>query len=109
MLDHFERQLKETSADRIAFVTFTRPARLEALSRASLPEAELPWVKTIHAICYKLLSVKQNQMISVRDLKEFGKKVGAEIRGVLHDPWSLESTTGGNQEPTIADRLLQLN
>src|SRR5262245_19086088 len=108
MLDYFEQELKIVPPSRIAFLTFTRAARLEVLKRASLPENELPWVKTIHAICYKLLRVKQQQMTSVRDLKKFGKSIGVEIHGMVHDPWSLDAISG-TQEPTIADRLLQLN
>lgn len=109
MLGFFEQELTRTSPDRIAFMTFTRAARLEALERSGRPEEELPWVKTIHAICYKVLKVRQNQLVSKVDLKRFGKELGVEIRGTLHDPWSLESVSGMIQEPTIADRLLQLN
>ena len=109
MLELLEKELTRTRPDKIAFMTFTRAARLEALERSNRPEEELPWIKTIHAICYKLLGIKQNQMISIADLKSFGKKIGEEIRGTLHDPWSLESVTGKEDEPTRADRLLQLN
>jgi superfamily I DNA/RNA helicase len=48
-------------------------------------------------------------MLSIQDLKNFGKSIGVEIRGVIHDPWSLDNLTGLNQQPTMADRLLQLN
>lgn len=109
MLELFEEELQRVKPDRIAFLTFTRSAKTEVLSRASMAESDLPWVKTIHAICYKLLRVQNNQMISIRDLKDFGKRIGTEIRGVLHDPWSLDSQGPVNQQPTIADRLLQLN
>jgi DNA helicase-2/ATP-dependent DNA helicase PcrA len=109
MLENFERELTEVKPDRLAFLTFTRSARLEVLSRTELTEEQLPWVKTIHAICYKLLGVGQNQMVDTAALKQFGKKLGVEIKGTLHDPWSLESVNGTNAEPSIADRLLQLN
>lgn len=108
MLDRFAAELQSVNPERIAFLTFTRAARLEALSRSTLPENQLPWVKTIHAICYKLLRVRQGDMMGIRDLKNFGKEIGVDIRGVIHDPWSLESVTNG-QEATVADRLLQLN
>jgi DNA helicase-2/ATP-dependent DNA helicase PcrA len=109
MLEFFEKELQRTSPDRIAFMTFTRAARLEALERSKRPEEELPWVKTIHAICYKLTGTRQADLVTKLALKEFGKKIGVDIRGTLHDPWSLESVTGENQEPSMADRLLQLN
>jgi superfamily I DNA/RNA helicase len=109
MLELFEKELTRTSPDRVAFMTFTRAARLEALQRSGRPEEELPWVKTIHAICYKVLKIRQNQLVTGVDLRRFGQQLGVEIRGTLHDPWSLESLTGRNSEPTIGDRLLQLN
>jgi superfamily I DNA/RNA helicase len=109
MLGLFEGELKRTKPERVAFLTFTRAARLEALSRTSLPENELPYVKTIHAICYHLLGMSQSRIVKPRDVREFGKKIGVAITGVMHDPWSVETITGSRTQPTKADRLLQLN
>ena len=67
MLDHFERELADVPAHRIAFLTFTRSARMEALERSSRPAASLPYLKTIHAICYAQLGVKHGQMAKLQD------------------------------------------
>lgn len=109
LLQHFERELKQAKPDKVGFVTFTRAARLEALSRASLPEAELPYVKTLHASCYKLLNTHQDELVMRDDIREFGKTIGVHLTGYMPDLFSLETTTEVYQQPTKADRLLQLN
>lgn len=111
-LELFEKELEKVSPKRIAFLTFTRSAREEALERASKktgrnPE-DFPFIKTIHAVCYNQLSMCQEQLIKPKDLIKFGESIGADIRGTLHDPWSLEELTGENSEPTIGDRLLHI-
>jgi DNA helicase II / ATP-dependent DNA helicase PcrA len=108
MLELFEQELKTVKPTRVGFMTFTRSARIEALSRASLTEDDLPFVKTIHAVCYRMLAVSQDQMIRPKQLKEFGKSIGVELSGTNPDNFSLDALTA-LQQATKADRLLQLN
>lgn len=109
LLELFENELKTVEPKRIGFMTFTRAARAEVLSRTKLPEDELPYVKTIHATCYKELKIDQNQLVMTRDVREFGTKIGVQLSGFMPDLFSLESVTEKFQQPTKADRLLQLN
>lgn len=111
-LQLFEKELETISPRRIAFLTFTRAAREEALRRAvaktGKDEREFPFIKTIHAVCYSQLSMSQEQLVKPKDLVKFGETIGADIRGTLHDPWSLDELTGENAEPSIGDRLLHI-
>lgn len=109
LLNLFEKELAATKPDKICFVTFTRTARLEALERTKLTENDLPYLKTIHAICYKLLGIRHNQLIQPKHIRAFGQKLGVKLSGYMPDPLSLESLTEGVMMPTKADRLLQLN
>jgi DNA helicase-2/ATP-dependent DNA helicase PcrA len=108
MLELFEGELKHVKASRVGFMTFTRAARLEALGRVSLSEEDLPFVKTIHAVCYRMLNISQDQMIRSKQLREFGKAIGVELSGTNPDNFSLDSLTGV-QQTTKGDQLLQLN
>lgn len=97
------------SPDKIGFVTFTRAARAEVLSRTSLLEEQLPYVKTLHALCYKLMNVRHEDLVTAKDIKEFGKKLGVQLTGYMPELASLDISDNGGRQPTKADRLLQLN
>ena len=109
MLDHFERELADVPANRIAFLTFTRSARMEALERSSRPPSSLPYLKTIHAICYAQLGIKHGQMAKLQDLREFGTRIGIEITGNMNDPWIEEDLEYTRKNATPGDKLMQLN
>lgn len=109
LLGLFEEELKTTPPERIGFVTFTRQARLEALRRTGKTEDELPYVKTLHAICYKLLGLRHENLVQRDNLVKFGRAIGAPLTGYMPDVLSLESMTEAIRQPTKADRLLQLN
>ena len=109
MLELFEKELELVKPDKIAFLTFTRAAKTEVLSRVSLSEEELPLVRTLHAICYKVLGTSRDGLVLSQDIREFGRAIGAKLTGYMPDPLSLDSLTEAVQQPTKADRLLQLN
>ncbi len=109
MLGLFEGELKKLKPNRVAFLTFTRAARIEALERSGRDELELPFVKTIHAICYRMLNVSQEQMVKPKHLRAFGKKLGLELSGTNADPLALDALTGAVKEVSKGDRLLQMN
>lgn len=78
------RRVKHTrdtgvQAERIAFVSFTRAAASEALSRLGLKKSNN--VSTIHAMAFRHLNLKQAQVVDHVKLKEFSKAVGVPIIG----------------------------
>lgn len=67
------------SPDSIAFLSFTRAAAGEALSRLGLRRSDN--VSTIHSMCFRLLGLRQPQVVDSTKLREFAAKVGVPIIG----------------------------
>ena len=111
LMDLFEDELKTVPPHRVAFLTFTRAARAEALQRSGKLENELPYLRTIHSICYRQLGVNQGQLIKPKDLRYFGKQIGAQLSGSQFDPWMIanEEDDFYLEGPSKDDRLLGLN
>lgn len=74
-----------TPPDRIAFVSFTRRAADEAISRAaarfSLSRKELPYFRTLHSLCFRAMGLKSGEVLEGTRLEEFGHLVGHKITG----------------------------
>jgi len=76
--------------DRVGFVTFTRRAAEEAVSRAcqkfSLTKKNLPWFCTIHSMCFSKLGLSRSDVLTGKQMQEFADYAGVEIKGtVLED------------------------
>lgn len=109
LLEYLERELeKGIPAERIAFLTFTRAARMEALHRANKTEKEFPFCKTIHSICYHQLGVGRDQVVRPENIRVFGKKIGIKLTGADLDPW-IEEYERTLEAATRDDVLLQIN
>ncbi len=84
LLEHAVRELESGArAERIAIVTFTRAARGEILDRlgrvfALVPDA-LPWVRTVHAACFRLLGLRRGSVMTGKAWKAFGEKHGYDF------------------------------
>jgi DNA helicase-2/ATP-dependent DNA helicase PcrA len=66
-------------SERIAFVSFTRAAASEALSRLGIKRSNN--VSTIHAMAFRHLGLKQAQVVDSAKLREFSNIVGIPIIG----------------------------
>ena len=94
--------------DRIAFMTFTRAARREALLRTDRAENELPYLRTIHSLCYRALRLARGQVVGPADLRRFGRTIGMRLTGrtnvigeeLFEKVW---------QPPALGDLFLQLH
>lgn len=78
------RRVKETrdsgvQAERVAFVSFTRAAASEALSRLGLKRSNN--VSTIHAMAFRSLGMRQTQVVDSMKLREFSAVMGIPIIG----------------------------
>ncbi len=78
------RRVKETresgiQAERIAFVSFTRAAASEALSRLGLRRSDN--VSTIHAMAFRHAGMRQAQVVDSMKLREFSTVMGVPIIG----------------------------
>jgi hypothetical protein len=108
LLRLLDEELQKVSPRRVAFLTFTRAARQEVLNRTKMADEDLPFCRTIHAICYRLLRVHRGQMITPRMLMAWGREMGMELSGKAPDPLA-EDAYGEGMTTTIGDRLLSLN
>jgi DNA helicase-2/ATP-dependent DNA helicase PcrA len=89
-------------------MTFTRAARREALLRTDYAEGDLPYLRTIHSLCYRALRLTRGQTVSLSDLHRFGKMIGVRLTGhtnvigeeLFEKIW---------QPPSLADLFLQLH
>jgi superfamily I DNA/RNA helicase len=83
MRDEIERGV---DPERIAFVTFTRKGAEEAKQRIkadlNIDMSRMPWVRTIHSMCFKLLSLRKSDVMGRDDYKELADHLGIEMTGV---------------------------
>lgn len=90
--------------DRLGFVTFTRRAAEEAVTRAcerfNLERKQLPYFRTLHSMCYRMLGLSRNDVLSGDRLRrDFASFAGVRVRG----DWTDEGASWGQEE---GDRLL---
>lgn len=102
LLDIVEEELdRGTEPDRIGFVSFTRRAAEEASGRAQhrfgLTRDDLPYFRTLHSLCFRMLGVTSGQMMTGEHLRTFSDLVGYPIN---------ESFSVSTAPQTRGDRLL---
>ena len=85
---------------RVAFWSFTRAARLEALARVTqeigLNEDDMPWLRTVHSAAYKLTSMRPDTLMLDERWQEFAKRYGYELSDVFG-----EDAVGAPIDPAI--------
>lgn len=93
LITEFAREVERTGRpERVALLAFTRAARDEALGRTGRPLNELPWLRTVHSACFHALGATRDQIVSSKELRQFGKEYGIELTGSVRDPWFNELT-----------------
>ena len=86
LLDLVDQFLKAgVDSKRIGYFSFTRKAAEEASGRAAEKfnldaQDDLPFFRTLHSLAFRTLGVKREQVMQTRDYKDFGSKVGINIR-----------------------------
>lgn len=81
LLKQLERHLRDgVPPARVAFLTFTRRARREAVERVELTlkikAKDLPHFRTIHSMAFKGLKLKEGDVMGREQLADFGKTMG---------------------------------
>ena len=69
------------SIEDIGFMSFTRKAAKEGLSRVGYNGLEAPWWRTIHSTCYKAMNLRRDEVLNEAQLIELGRDVGCEFTG----------------------------
>ena len=70
---------------KIGYFSFTRKAAEEASGRAAEKfnldaQDDLPFFRTLHSLAFRTLGIKREQVLQTRDYKDFGSKVGINIK-----------------------------
>ena len=87
MIDIVDEELANGAhPSRIAYLSFTRRAAEEAISRAcvkfsGLRREDFPWFRTIHSLCYRRMGLSSANVLEGKRLEEFGSVVGYRITG----------------------------
>jgi len=87
--------------DRIAYLSFTRRAAEEAVSRAcerfKLTRDEFPYFRTIHSLCYRFLGLSSSDVFDSRTFQEFSEYVGVTMTGRLSSDGTLAGFSRGDR------------
>lgn len=93
--------------DKIAFLTFTKQAAQEAVSRAvsqfGLDRKEFKYFRTLHSLAYNHLGLKRSDVMTTRHFIEFGKAMGVQFSGHYDEETERAMVAG-----KIGDQLLGL-
>ncbi len=68
---------EEIAKNKIGFLSFTKQAAKEAVSRAThdyATDKELPYFRTIHSLAFWLCGIRTDQIVSYKHLSEFARK-----------------------------------
>lgn len=86
LIDIMEKEMSQgVEPEEIAFVSFTKKASQEAVTRAvdtfRLTSKDFPWIRTLHSLAYNRLGVRRNEIMDDEHYQEVGKMLGIEFTG----------------------------
>lgn len=86
-------------SSQIGFFAFTKKAANEAKERAAKrfnlnAEKDLPYFRTIHSLAYRLMGLKENQVMGPDNFKELSARIGFDLHGssVVESDMSFKAT-----------------
>lgn len=91
LLNMVDKALSDgVSPSSIGFFAFTKKAAAEAKARASRrfeldPNNDLPYFRTLHSLAYRLLGVKEHQMMGYAQYLELSKAIGYDLNGTSYN------------------------
>lgn len=91
LLNMVEKSLDSgITPSQVGFFAFTKKAANEAKERAAKrfdldPDKDLPYFRTIHSLAYRLIGVKENQMMGPQNYKELSAAIGFNLSGAMSE------------------------
>ena len=91
LLNMVEKSLDSgITPSQVGFFAFTKKAANEARERAAKrfdleSEEDLPYFRTIHSLAYRLMSIRESQMMGAQNYKELSQKIGFNLRSSSSD------------------------
>ena len=83
LLDILDEELQRVDPTKIAFVSFTKRAALEATQRAcerfGFDQKELPYFRTLHSLAFQRLGLRREEVMQSKDYRLIGKHLGLEF------------------------------
>lgn len=96
-----EELARGTPPDRIGYVSFTRRAAEEAVTRAvdrfGLQRADLPYFRTLHSLCFWRLGLSRRDVLEGDRLKQFASEFHIKINGRFSEDGLLTGYTEGDR------------
>lgn len=90
-----------TASDRIGYVSFTRRAAEEAVGRAckqfNLQPGDLPYFRTLHALCFRQLGLRRGEVVEGERMDAFANYAGIRITGKFSEDGTLSGYTPGDR------------
>lgn len=101
LLEDLARELKAgVPVERIAFLTFTRRAKREAVERVQqvlgIAAKDLPYFRTIHSMAYRALRLQDGDVMGREALREFGDSMGLTFGDIAASEQAAEGLATGN-------------
>jgi DNA helicase-2/ATP-dependent DNA helicase PcrA len=90
-----------TDPARIGYVSFTRRAAEEAVSRAcekfGKERADFPYFRTLHSLCFRFLGLSNSDVFEGKRTQEFAALAGVRVEGRWSDDGSLSGFGDGDR------------
>jgi len=95
--------------ERLAFLTFTRRAKREAVERVEkvlgIKARDLPHFRTIHSLAFRALGLKEGDVLAKKQLDEFGTHMGLTFGGSA----LTETASEGINSQAAGDQMMALD
>lgn len=110
LLKYLEKELNRgIPIEQVAFLTFTRRARREAVQRVEqvlgITVNDLPFFRTIHSMAYRALALREGDVVTTQNLTEFGAALGLKFGQQAVSELAAEGLGSGD----LGDQLMALD
>lgn len=101
LMEEFTKAINEVRPDEVGMFTFTKKGVSNFVDRAlsihgHLTHDDLPYVQTLHAMCFKEAGLKHKNIIELRDIRKFNDMTGFHL-----------NLASGFDNQTDDDKLMQ--
>lgn len=109
LITRLEQTLRTYEPERVCYISYTRKATQEAVSRCcsalDLDPKQLPLFRTLHSLAYEYLRIKPSNIMLAKNYFEFAKEVGTFIKFTRADEYgNPEGMAPGNVMLAVCSR-----
>lgn len=85
-----ERVAAGVPLNKIGYLTFTTGAADVIRERLGARPDDIPWFRTIHSTCMRLMGIGRDAVVINSDYRRFRELTGMDVRGDEFDDWDVE-------------------